>query len=98
MKMKVLIAQLCPALYEPMDCSRQASLSTNSLGKNTGVGSHFLLQGVSTQGWNLGVQYCRQILYHKPRSHIKSKDITLLTKVCTVIAMVFPVVMYGYES
>ena len=29
---------------------------------------------------------------------IKSRDITLLTKVCLVKAMVFPVVMYGCES
>ena len=29
---------------------------------------------------------------------LKSRDITLPTKVCTVTAMVFPVVMYGYES
>ena len=28
----------------------------------------------------------------------KSRDITLLTKVCLVKAMVFPVVMYGRES
>ena len=28
---------------------------------------------------------------------LKSRDITLLTKVCTVKAMAFPVVMYGYE-
>ena len=31
-------------------------------------------------------------------SVLKSKDTTLLTKVCIVKAMVFPVVMYGYES
>ena len=31
-------------------------------------------------------------------SIIKSRDITLLTKVCLVKAMVFPVVMYGCES
>ena len=31
-------------------------------------------------------------------SVLKSRDITLLTKVCLVKAMVFPVVMYGYES
>jgi len=31
-------------------------------------------------------------------SVLKSRDITLLTKVCIVKAMVFPVVMYGYES
>ena len=29
---------------------------------------------------------------------LKSRDITLLTKVCTVKAMVFPVVTYGCES
>ena len=31
-------------------------------------------------------------------SILKSRDITLPTKVCLVKAMVFPVVMYGYES
>ena len=33
-----------------------------------------------------------------PDSILKSRDITLLTKVCLVKAMVFPVVMYGCES
>ena len=31
-------------------------------------------------------------------SILKSRDITLLTNVCIVKAMVFPVVMSGYES
>ena len=31
-------------------------------------------------------------------SILKSRDITLLTKVRLVKAMVFPIVMYGYES
>ena len=31
-------------------------------------------------------------------SILKSRDIPLLTKVCLVKAMVFPVVMYGCES
>ena len=31
-------------------------------------------------------------------SILKGRDITLLTKVCLIKAMVFPVVMYGYES
>ena len=34
----------------------------------------------------------------KLNSILKSRDITLPTKVCLVIAMVFPVVMYGCES
>jgi len=33
-----------------------------------------------------------------PESILKSRDITWLTKVCLVKAMVFPVVMYGCES
>ena len=31
-------------------------------------------------------------------SVLKSRDIYLLTKICLVKAMVFPVVMYRYES
>ena len=33
-----------------------------------------------------------------PDSILKSRDITLPTKVHLIKAMVFPVVMYGYES
>ena len=33
-----------------------------------------------------------------PDSILKSRDITLPAKVCLVKAMVFPVVMYGFES
>ena len=36
--------------------------------------------------------------YDQPRQHIKSRDITLLTKVHLVKAMVSPVVMYGCET
>ena len=36
--------------------------------------------------------------YDQPDSILKSRDITLPTKVCLVKAMVFPVVMYGCES
>ena len=36
--------------------------------------------------------------YDQPRQHIKTRDINLLTTVCLVKAMVFPVVMYGCES
>ena len=33
-------------------------------GKNTAVGSYFLLQGIfPNQGWNLVLLHCRQILY-----------------------------------
>ena len=36
--------------------------------------------------------------YDQPRQLIRSRDITLPTKVYLVKAMVFPVVMYGCES
>ena len=36
--------------------------------------------------------------YDKPRHILKSRDITLPTKVCIVKAMVFSVVLYGCES
>ena len=36
--------------------------------------------------------------YDKPRHILKSRDVTLPTKVSLVKAMVFPGVMYGHES
>ena len=36
--------------------------------------------------------------YDSPRQHIKSRDITLPTKVCLIKAMIFPVVMSECES
>ena len=36
--------------------------------------------------------------YDQPRQQLKSRDITLSTKVCLVKAMVFSIVMYGCES
>ena len=36
--------------------------------------------------------------YDKPRQHIKTRDIILLTKVCIVKAIVFAAVMYGCEN
>ena len=36
--------------------------------------------------------------YDQPSSILKSRDITLSTKVCLDKGMVFPVVMYGCES
>ena len=36
--------------------------------------------------------------YNQPSQHLKSRDITLLTKVHLVKAMIFPVVMYVHVS
>ena len=47
-----LVGQSCPTLCDPMDCSLLgSSVHGDSLGKNTGVGCHDLLQGIfPTQG------------------------------------------------
>ena len=65
MKVNVLVSPLCLTLYNPIDCACQALCSWDSPGKNTGVGSHFLLQGIfPTQGLNPCLQHFRQTLYH----------------------------------
>ena len=59
-----LVAQSCPTLCNPIDCSLlDSSIHGDSPGKNTGVDSHFLLQGIfPTQGSTPGLLHCRQIL------------------------------------
>ena len=72
----------------PWTAARQASLSMHSPGKNTGVGCHFLLQGIfPTQGSNWHLLHCRRILYHwatreawwKSRYLYKSMNFPILT-------------------
>ena len=41
-----LVTKLCPTLEIPWFVVHQAPLSRDFLGKNTGVGFHFLLQGI----------------------------------------------------
>ena len=57
------IAQSCPTLCDPVDT--RFLLPWDFLGKSTGVGCHFLLQGVfPNQGSNPDLLHCRQTLYH----------------------------------
>ena len=71
LKVKVLVALLCPALCHLMDCCLPDSCPWEYLGKNTGVGCHFLLHGIfPTQESNQNLLHCRQILYHL--SHLDS--------------------------
>ena len=71
-------AQSCPTLCNPMDVANQASCQWNFPDKTTGVGSHFLLQGIiPTQGSNLSLLHFRQILYHfkppgKPKNYMNA--------------------------
>ena len=63
--MCIVRAQLCPTLCHPMDCSLASPLCPWDFpGKNTGVGCHFLLQGIFlTRGSNPCLLHCRWILY-----------------------------------
>ena len=64
-KVKVLVAQLCPALCNPWTAAHQVPLSMGFPGKNIVLGCHFLLQRIfPTQGLNPVLLPCRQILYN----------------------------------
>ena len=64
----VLVVRLCPTLCDLFDWGLRAPVSIGFSNKNTGVGCHFLLQGIfTTQGLIPQLLHCRQILY--PLSH-----------------------------
>ena len=69
-----MLAQLCPSLCDPMDCSPLGSSIHGILGKNTGLGCHILLQGIFLiQGSN----WCLLHLVHwqedsLPLHHLRS--------------------------
>ena len=72
-------------------------------GKNVEVVTDFFLGSKITAGGDCSHEIRRQLLLGRKAltnldSLLKSRDITLLTKVCIVEVMVFPVVTYGCES
>ena len=68
------------------------------------TGSHFIFLGSKiTADGDCSHEIKRYLLFGRKavtnlHSILKSRDIALLTKVCLVKAMVFPVLMYGCES
>ena len=63
LKVKVLVAPLCPFFATPWTVAYQVLCPWSSPGKNTGVGCHSLLQRIFlTQELNSGLLHCRQIL------------------------------------
>ena len=90
----MLVAQACPTLCNPMDYS------------SPGSSVHGILQARKLEWVAIYLIYykikrClllgRKVMINLD-SIFKSRDITLLTEVCLVKAMVFPVVVYGCES
>ena len=64
MKVKVKLLSRVRLFATPWTVAHQDSPSMNFLGKSTGVGCHFLLQGIfSTRGLNTGLPHCGQTLY-----------------------------------
>ena len=74
------VAQSCPTLSDPIDCSLPGS------------SVHGIFQARILE-WG-AIAFSMTNL----DNILKSRDITWLTNVCLVKAMVFPVVMYGCES
>ena len=75
----------------------------NRRGKVEAVTDFLFLGSKVTSDGDWSHEIRRQLLFgRKPmtnlNSMLKSRDITLLTKVCKVMAMVFPVVTYDCES
>ena len=68
------VTQSCPTLCNSMDCCLPgSSVRGIFLGKNTGVGRHFLLQGLFlTQGLNPGLLHCRHSLLSEPPGKTKT--------------------------
>ena len=63
MNMNVKVAQLCLALCDPMDCSLPGS-SVHGILQPVLLEWVTIFQGIfPTQGSNLGLPHCRQILY-----------------------------------
>ena len=82
-----------------LHCRRIVYQLSHKGSPRTRVGSLSLFQQIFlTQESNRGLLNCRWILYQLSLDSIlKSRDITFPTKVCLVKAVVFPIVMCGYE-
>ena len=69
LKMKVLVVQLCLTIFDPRDCSLPGSSVHGIFQASTlkWVAISFSRGIFQTQGSNLGLPHCRQILYHLSR-------------------------------
>ena len=89
---KTKIMAFCPITSWEMDGKTVETVSDFIFG-----GSKITADGDCSHGIKRGLLLGRKVITNLD-SILKSRDITLLTKVHLVKAMVFPVVMYGCES
>ena len=68
----------------------------DSPGKGTGVGCHFLLQGIfQTRGLNLGLLHCRRILYHYVPPEEWLERLSKCTRQCLRVVGIFITLIEG---
>ena len=81
--MCLLVAQLCLTHCDPIDCNLPGFSVQDSPAKNTGMGSHSLLQGIlPTQESNPGLLHCKQVFYHLSHKGSLRGLSYLLVKTC----------------
>ena len=97
------VAQLCLLLCDPMDCSMPSIPVLHHLPELAQthacifLGSKITVENVCSHDIKRCLLPGRKVMRNLD-SIIKSRDITLSTKVCVDKAMVLPVVMYGCDS
>ena len=98
-KVKVLVAQLCPTLLRPRGLEpARLFCPWDSPSKNTGVGCHALLQGIfPAQGSNPGLLHCRQILYHLSNREAPDKKLKPSTALNTV-GLLWPAGVFPFRA
>ena len=82
---------------------KQTKIMANGRGKSGSSDRFFFLCSQITSDGDCSHEIKRRLLLGRKAmtnldSVLKSRDIPLLTNVCIVKAMIFPVVMYGCES
>ena len=90
------VVQSCPSFYDLTDCQAPASM-TFSRQVSWSLGSKITADGDCRHEIKRRLLLGRKVMSNLD-SILKSRDITLSTKVHLVEAMVFPIVMYGCES
>ena len=85
-KLVGLVAKSCPTLATPWTVAHQAPLSVDFPGKNTGVGCHFLFQGIFlTQELNSGLPLqADSLLTEWPGCHKIGDSITMNNHMWTI--------------
>ena len=99
MKSESEVTQSCPTLSDPRTAAYQAPLSMGFSGQEywSRVPLPSPADGDCSHEIKRRLLLGRKVMTNLD-SILKSRDITLSTKICLVKVMVFPVVMYGCES